>query len=303
MSAVPSVVDARDATHAPRRPRWSSWRRNRAVRAILSYPPALIAACILLIVLLGAVLGPLLLPFDPNNTSLADALLAPGTAGHLFGTDEVGRDVFVRVLAGARVSLIVGLVGASSTAIIGCLVGLVAGWFRGTLGAVLMRLVDLQIAFPFLLFAITVASVVGSGLGILLALFSLWFWGPYARVAEGLTISLAKREFVESAKTIGATTPRILLRHVLPQLLSPVLVLWSFSFATLIIAEASLSFLGLGIPPPTATWGSMLAEGRSNLNTAWWLAIFPGIAISITVWSINILGDRLRDILDRRIQV
>jgi peptide/nickel transport system permease protein len=249
-----------------------------------------------------ALVAPFLLANDPNEVKLSDAFAEPSLdGGHILGTDPLGRDVFARIVAGARVSLLVGAVGATGTAIIGCTIGLVAGWFRGPTGATLMRLADLQLAFPFLLFAITVSAVLGAGLKTLLILFSIWSWGGYARISEGLTLSLSKREFIEAARCIGANTPRILFKHILPQLTSPVLVLWSFSFAGLIIAEASLSFLGMGIRPPMASWGSMLSEGRQYLRTSWWLLICPGVAIILTVWAINTVGDRFRDAVDRRL--
>jgi peptide/nickel transport system permease protein len=264
------------------------------------------AVIFLVLLIFGALVGPSLLKWDPNQVRLRDAFQAPQfslnpRAVHVLGTDELGRDVFTRVLIGGRVSLLIGVVGASGTAVVGCAIGLVAGWYRGVVGASLMRFADLQIAFPFLIFAITIEAVLGHGLGVMLLLFTIWSWGGYARVAEGMTLSLTQREFIEASRSVGAGTLRILFRHLLPQLTSPVLVLWSFSFAGLVIAEASLSFLGLGISPPTASWGSMLSEGRQFLQTAWWLVAFPGLAISMTVWGMNTLGDRLRDVLDRRI--
>ena len=289
----------------PERSRLARFANSRPVRGILSYPPSLFGVTILFLVLLTAAVGPFIVPHDPDDVDLTNALAGPGLGdglgGNILGTDDLGRDVLARVIAGARISLLVGLVGATGTAVIGCVIGAVAGWFRGPIGALGMRIADLQLAFPFLLFAITVTSVLGSGLVVLLLIFSVWSWGSYARVAEGLTLSLKSREFVQAARTIGATDLRIIFRHILPQLTSPVLVLWSFSFATLIIAEASLSFLGMGIRPPASSWGSMLADGRGYLRTAWWLVVYPGLAISLTVWSINTVGDRIRDVIDRRL--
>lgn len=280
---------------------------SRSVRGMLRYPPSLLALLFLVLLVFAAIAGPAILGHDPNAVDLTQAFKSPAfvdpRTGYLLGTDNVGRDVLTRVIIGGRVSLLVGFIGSTATAAIGCIVGLFAGWFRGILGAVLMRLTDLQLAFPFLIFAITVTAILGTGLTILILLFTVWFWGGYARISEGLTLSLSKREFIEAERTLGASTPRILFRHVLPQFTSPILVLWSFSFAILIIAEASLSFLGMGVPPPTASWGSMLSDGRQYLTTAWWLAVFPGLAISLTVWAINTVGDRLRDVIDRRIQL
>lgn len=307
MTSDPAVIsDERLAGLVERRSRWASIFRSRMFTGLFGYPPALIAIVLIGMVLLLAIFGPSLMTWDPYTTVLSDAFQGPDfsfnpNATHVLGTDSVGRDVLIRLMMGARVSLTVGFVGATGAAIIGCFIGLVAGWFRGWVGAVLMRLADLQIAFPFLVFAITVTAVLGPGLWVMLVMFCVWSWGGYARVVEGMTLSLRNREFVEAARTIGAGTGRILYQHVLPQLMSPLLVLWSFSFAILIIAEASLSFLGMGIRPPMASWGVMLAEGRQYLRTAWWLVFFPGALISMTVWSINTIGDRLRDVVDRRL--
>jgi peptide/nickel transport system permease protein len=289
---------------AQRSTREKIWN-HRLVLGFVRYPPAFVALIIASFFLFFAFMAPLIVAWDPNKPVLNDTLTPPVwsfafNSVHSLGTDTVGRDVFVRILMGGRVSILLGVTGATGAATIGVVLGLIAGWKRGVVGAFIMRWADLQIALPLLLMALTVAAVFGPGLHILLILFSLWFWGPYARISEGLTLSLKNREFVEAARSIGATPRRIVFRHVLPHLFSPLLVLWSFSCAILIIIEASLSFLGVGIPPPTASWGSMLAEGRQYLHRAYWLAMMPGAAISMMVWSINTLGDRLRDVIDQR---
>ena len=278
---------------------------HRYVVGFIRYPPAAVALVVVVFFVTMAMLGPYIISWNPDKPDLRSALQPPDwniaiNSHHLLGTDSVGRDVFARILVGGRVSILLGVVGASGAATIGVILGMTAGWNRGVVGAIIMRWADLQIALPLLLMALTIAAVFGPGLHILLILFAVWFWGPYARISEGLTLSVKNREFVEAARTIGAAPPRIVARHVFPHLISPLLVLWSFSAAILIIIEASLSFLGVGIPPPTASWGSMLAEGRQFLHRASWLAIYPGVAISLTVWSINTLGDRLRDVVDRR---
>ncbi len=278
---------------------------HRYVIGFIRYPPAFFALVVVSFFITMAMLGPYLITWDPDKPDLRAALQGPDysifvNSHHILGTDSVGRDVFTRILVGGRVSILLGVVGATGAATIGVILGMTAGWNRGVVGAIIMRWADLQIALPLLLMALTIAAVFGPGLHILLILFAVWFWGPYARISEGLTLSVKNREFVEAARTIGAAPPRIVARHVFPHLISPLLVLWSFSAAILIIIEASLSFLGVGIPPPTASWGSMLAEGRQFLHRASWLAIYPGVAISLTVWSINTLGDRLRDVVDRR---
>ena len=278
---------------------------HRMVLGFVRYPPAFIASIIAIFFLFFAIFGTFVVSWDPNKPVLSETLDPPAYSlafndVHMLGTDTVGRDVFMRILMGGRVSILLGITGATGALTIGVFLGLIAGWKRGAVGATIMRWADLQIALPLLLMALTVAAVFGPGLHILLILFSLWFWGPYARISEGLTLSLKNREFVEAARSIGCSPTRIVFRHVLPHLFSPLLVLWSFSCAILIIIEASLSFLGVGIPPPTASWGSMLAEGRQYLHRAYWLAMFPGLAISMMVWSINTLGDRLRDVIDQR---
>jgi peptide/nickel transport system permease protein len=300
VGAAPEVFQL----NSDRNRRQKFWN-HRYVIGFVRYPPAAFALVIVTFFVTMALLGPYVISWDPDKPDLRSALQSPDfslaiNSHHILGTDSVGRDVFTRILVGGRVSLMLGVVGATGAATIGVMLGMIAGWNRGVVGAIIMRWADLQIALPLLLMALTIAAVFGPGLHILLILFAVWFWGPYARISEGLTLSVKNREFVEAARTIGATPPRIVARHVFPHLISPLLVLWSFSAAILIIIEASLSFLGVGIPPPTASWGSMLAEGRQFLHRASWLAIYPGVAISLTVWSINTLGDRLRDVVDRR---
>lgn len=281
--------------------------RSRLARGLFRNPPTVVAIIVLTIIVLGAVFGPIVIQHEPNGTDLRNTLQAPAlqnpVTGHPLGTDQVGRDVLVRTMIAARISLLVGLGGATGAALVGTMIGLVAGWQRGYTGALLMRFADLQIAFPFLLLAITVAAVVGPGLVVLITLFTLGSWGTYSRVAEGLTLSISRQEFVEAARSIGAHPARILFIHVFPHLISALMVLWSFNVAIFIILEASLSFLGLGIPPPTSSLGSLLATGRAHLNEAWWLAVVPGVAISVLVWSINTVGDRVRDVIDRRMQL
>ena len=290
---------------AAQRSTWQKIWNHRMVMGFVRYPPAFVALIIATFFLFFALFAPFIVSWDPNKPVLADTLQPPEwgimfNSVHVLGTDTVGRDIFTRTLMGGRTSILLGFTGATGARSIGVVLGMIAGWKRGIVGATIMRWADLQIALPLLLMALTVAAVFGPGLHILLILFSLWFWGPYARISEGLTLSLKNREFVEAARSIGATPGRIVFRHVLPHLFSPLLVLWSFSCAILIIIEASLSFLGVGIPPPTASWGGMLAEGRQYLHRAYWLAMIPGAAISMMVWSINTLGDRLRDVIDQR---
>jgi peptide/nickel transport system permease protein len=254
-----------------------------------------------------AVLAPALAPADPARNDLLARLTPPawmdgGRWDHPLGTDTLGRDVVSRLLYGARVSLVVGFSAVILAGALGVALGLVSGYYGGRLDDVLMRLGDVQLAFPALVLAIAVLAVVGSGLGNVVLVLGVTGWVTYARIARGETLSLRHREFVEGARALGARDTAILWRHVLPNVLPSITVVATFSVARTIIAEASLSFLGLGIPPPGPSWGAMLDEGRNYLTTGWWLALFPGLAILAVVLGINIVGDWLRDTLDPRLE-
>jgi len=254
-----------------------------------------------------AALAPALAPDDPTRNDLLARLTPPvwvdgGSWAHPLGTDTLGRDVVSRLLYGARVSLSVGFAAVILAGTLGVALGLVAGYYGGRLDDALMRLGDVQLAFPALVLAIAVLAVVGSGLGNVVLVLGVTGWVTYARIARGETLSLRHREFVEGARALGARDTAILWRHVLPNVLPSITVVATFSVARTIIAEASLSFLGLGIPPPAPSWGAMLDEGRNYLTTGWWLALFPGLAILALVLGINVVGDWLRDTLDPRLE-
>jgi peptide/nickel transport system permease protein len=255
----------------------------------------------------AALVAPALAPADPVRNDLLARLTPPawlpgGSWEHPLGTDTLGRDVVSRLLYGARVSLIVGLSAVVVAGVLGLALGLVAGYYGGRLDDVLMRLGDVQLAFPALVLAVAVLAVVGSGLGTIVLVLGVTGWVTYARIARGEALSLRHREFVEGARALGAGDMAILWRHVLPNVLPPITVVATFSIARTIIAEASLSFLGLGLPPPAPSWGAMLDEGRNYLTTGWWLALFPGLAILVVVLGINVIGDWLRDTLDPRVE-
>ena len=255
----------------------------------------------------AAVLAPALAPDDPVRNDLLERLTPPmwvpgGSARHPLGTDTLGRDVVSRLLYGARVSLIVGFSAVVLAGTLGVVLGLVAGYYGGRLDDLLMRVGDVQLAFPALVLAIAVLAVLGSGLGNVVLVLGVTGWVTYARIARAEALSLRHREFVESARALGARDAGILWRHVLPNVLPPLVVVATFSVARTIIAEASLSFLGLGLPPPAPSWGAMLDEGRNYLTTGWWLALFPGVAILAVVLGINLVGDWLRDALDPRVE-
>jgi peptide/nickel transport system permease protein len=268
---------------------------------------ATIGAVIVGLVVVAALAAPLLATSDPTEQDLAVVLKPPfwledGSLQHPLGTDHLGRDVYSRLIYGAQISLTISVMAALLGAAVGVAAGLVAGYRGGRLGAVIMRIVDLNLAFPLILLALAVVALLGANLKNLIIVMTITTWMIYARVVRGLTLALREREFVQAVRALGAPDARIIARHILPNLLAPVLVIWTLEVARVILMESALSFLGLGVPPPTPTWGRMLAEGRDYLTVAGWIAIFPGIAIMVTVLGINFLGDGLRDLLDPQLR-
>ena len=260
----------------------------------------LLLAALAVTAALGA---PLLAPHDPVTADFAQGLKPPGTPGHPWGTDQLGRDLFSRVLYGARVALFIGLCTVLLTAVAGGLVGLLAGFFEGWAGAVLMRLADVQLSFPFILLALTINAIVGLGLRNIIISLAAAGWVVYARVVRGEVLSVKQREYVQAAAALGMGRHRILFRHVLPNVAPSIIIVASLQFSQFIVAEAAISFLGFGVQPPTPAWGSMLSESRDFLYVAWWLAAFPGAALALTALGINLVGDWLRDILDPKFRV
>lgn len=282
---------------------------NRALRSLTCAKWPILAIVILIVVSFAAVFGPSLAPRDPNRQNIMTRLqepLKPNRVGHVdfvLGTDGLGRDVFSRLIYGARVSLLVGLTAVVIGGALGTSLGLLAGYFGGRIDDVIMRLADIQLAFPFILLAIMFLVVLGPGLINLILILGIGQWVTYARIARGQTMSLREKEYVEAARALGSRTGSILFATILPNILAPLTVIASFNVASVILAEASLSFLGLGVPPTVPSWGAMLAESRDQLLAGrWWLAIFPGVAIMLTVLAFNILGDWLRDFLDPRLK-
>jgi len=267
-----------------------------------------LALVILLATAVAAAFGPALAPFDPNRQNLVLRLADPmssGPDGSVFwlGSDVLGRDVLTRLLYGARISLLVGIAAIVVGGTIGIVAGLLSGYFGGWVDDVIMRLGDIQLAFPFILLAIMFLVVLGSGIWNLILVLGVGQWVTYARIVRADTLSLREKEFVEAARALGDSTTSIIFRTILPNILAPLTVIASFNVASVILSEAALSFLGLGVPPSVPTWGSMLAESRDTLvANKWWLAVFPGVAIVLTVLSFNILGDWLRDFLDPRLR-
>ena len=291
-------------------PRETEFRRElrRAVRVMVEARWPVLAVIILLATAIAAAFGPALAPFDPNRQNLVLRLADPmssGPDGSVFwlGSDVLGRDVLTRLLYGARVSLLVGIAAIGVGGTIGIVAGLLSGYFGGWVDDLIMRLGDIQLAFPFILLAIMFLVVLGSGIWNLILVLGVGQWVTYARIVRADTLSLREKEFVEAARALGDSTASIIFRTILPNILAPLTVIASFNVASVILSEAALSFLGLGVPPSVPTWGSMLAESRDTLlANKWWLAVFPGVAIVLTVLSFNILGDWLRDFLDPRLR-
>lgn len=289
----------------------SSWRYslNRALKSLWRAKWPILAIIILFVVTVAALLGPALAPKDPNRQNIIARLqqpLTPSRSGqleHLLGTDGLGRDILSRLIYGARISLLVGLTAVLIGGTLGTLLGMMAGYFGGRIDDIIMRITDIQLAFPFILLAIMFLIVLGPGVINLILILGIGQWDTYARIARGQTISQREKEYVEAARALGARPMSILIKTILPNILAPLIVIASFNIASVILSEAALSFLGLGVPPTVPTWGGMLAESRDQLLAGrWWLAIFPGVAIMATALSFNILGDWLRDFLDPRLR-
>jgi peptide/nickel transport system permease protein len=269
---------------------------------------ALFGVIVVLVVVAAALVAPWISPFDPVEQDLENRLKAPGwrdAAGglHVMGTDHLGRDLLARVIYGARPALLVGFAAVVISGLLGMATGLLSGYWGGRTDDVLMRLADIQLAFPFILLAIAVIGVLGPSLPTIIAVIGVSSWVIYARVVRGAVLSLREREFVQAAHALGGRDGRILARHILPNVFTPWLVVATLDMARVIVIESALSFLGLGVQPPTPTWGGMLADGRVYISTAWWLATFPGLAILVAVLGINLFGDGLRDTLDPRLKV
>jgi peptide/nickel transport system permease protein len=253
-------------------------------------------------VLLSALAAPWLTPHDPLLADFAAGLKPPGTPGHPLGTDQLGRDLLARVLYGARLALFIGLCTVVATAVVGGLLGLVAGFVERWPSTVLMRLADVQLSFPFVLLALTINAIVGLGLRNIILSLSAAGWVVFARVVRGEVLSVKQRDFVHAAAALGVGRGRLLFRHVLPNVAPSLIVVASLQFSQFVVAEAAISFLGFGVQPPTPAWGSMLSESRDYLYIAWWLAAFPGAALALTALGVNLVGDWLRDTLDPKLR-
>ncbi|MFB3820264.1 MAG: oligopeptide ABC transporter permease [Candidatus Methylomirabilales bacterium] len=271
---------------------WRQFRRNEL---------AIGGAIVVLLLTGAALLAPLLAPYDPAAYDVKQILLPPSWS-HPFGTDQLGRDVLSRMLFGARISMAVGFISVGIAVLIGALIGVAAGYYGGRTDELLMRFVDLMLNFPRLFLLLTLIALLRPSIWVIMAVIGLTGWMGMARLVRGEILSLKEREFVQSARALGASDARIMFRHVLPNSLVPVLVSATLGVAGAILAESGLSFLGLGVQPPTPSWGNILIDGKANIEIAWWLSVFPGLAILVTVLAYNLLGEGLRDALDPRLR-
>jgi len=280
-------------------------RRKRAVGAFLRDRLA-VAGCVLLGALVVSALWPVgWLPHPPADSDLdarltPPAFLAGGISKHPLGTDNLGRDLLSRMMYGARFSLFVALSAVVIGASLGTTAGVLAGYRGGLLDVVLMRLVDVQLAFPLLLLIIAIIAVLGRGLTVLIVVIGIPAWAHYARIVRASTLSVASTQYIEAARALGGGELRLIIRHILPNLATPIVILTTFEIARMLLIESAVSFLGLGIQPPTPSWGTMIADGRNHIYEGWWVSTIPGLAICLAVLAFNFIGDGLRDVLDPR---
>lgn len=303
--AAPAAQDNKSATAASmlsRRPSASVsqrfWRSRRAV----------VGVTFLLFISVVALLSPVIAPYDAQDQDPARVQLPPFSTAedgtfHLLGTDALGRDLLSRMMYGGRISLLVGITVVVVACLIGVPLGLLSGYFGRALDTIIMRLVDIQLAVPFILLAIAIMAVLGTGLWNVIFVLGVSSWVGYARIVRGTVLSLREQPFIESAHCVGMSDGRVISRHLLPNVWTPVIVLATQGVGGAILAESSLTFLGLGISPLVPTWGAMIADGRNYLTTAWWISTFPGLLLTFTVLSIYFLGDGLRDVLDPRLRL
>lgn len=270
------------------------WQRFRANRF------AVAGAVVVVVMFALSFLAPFITPYDPNTLDAYHVLLPP-SASHWFGTDEVGRDVFTRMVYGARISLLVGFVAIGIATLIGTVVGLVAGYYGGWVDSLLMRFVDVMFCFPTFFLILAVITLREPSIVNIMLIIGLTGWMGVARLVRAEVLSLRERDFVLAARTIGCSDFRIIFRHIMPNALGPVLVYATLGIAGAILTESSLSFLGIGVPPPTPSWGNILTSGKEFLEFAWWLFLFPGVAITITSLSYYLVGEGIRDALDPRL--
>lgn len=304
LGSAEATSESAEATRAieGRSPWLLAWRRLRSDRVAIG------ALAVILLLALFAILAPVVAHFVGFGPAVQDRVHGTDVNGlpvgpnslHPLGTDNLGRDILVRIAYGARISLLVGVVATALATCAGIVVGLTAGYYRGVIDTLLSRFMDVVLSFPFLLFAIALVAVAGPSLQIAIGVIAFFSWAAIGRIVRGQTLSLREKEYVEAAKSLGASDVRIMFIDILPNLLAPVIVLATLLIPTAIVFEATLSFLGLGVPPPTPTWGGMLSDALQYYQEAWWFMIFPAIALLITTLAFNLLGDGIRDALDPR---
>lgn len=289
LTSIDRVLESRRGLSLPRLRRWP------------------VSSIIILFFLAVAGIGaPWVAPYDPTESSLDDRHISPvffgGSRDHILGTDPLGRDILSRVIHGARISMMVAAVALGAGGVFGTVVGLVSGYFGGWIDEILMRIVDIKFSLPLILIALALALIFGPSLQLLLGLLAFLVWGGFARQVRGEVLVIKELDYVAMARVAGASIPRILYKHIFPGVMNTVVVVATLQVGSIILAEASLSFLGAGIPPPTPAWGSMVASGRLYIDTAWWDSLIPGLAIAITVVAFTLLGDWVRDRVDPRLR-
>ncbi len=308
--ATTASVDGQTAWRHTWGIRWRLWWRNAAEfwRELRKHPIAVVALAVIILYILAAIFAPQITTHNPERGSLRERLRPPawqegGSWDYPLGTDAQGRDIYTRIVYGARVSLLVGFICVAVSVVVGLALGAASGYYRGKLDSGLSRFADLLMAFPFLIFAIGVMAFMGPGFATLILAMTFKGWVEFFRLARGDMMSEKTREYVEAAKVTGQRHWQIILREMIPNIIQGIFVLATLRMGFFIVTEASLSFLGLGIQPPTPAWGSIVADGRNNLLNAWWVSTFPGLAIVILVLAIDLFGEALRDILDPRLKI
>jgi len=293
------TVAVRGKEKCPAKPDSFSFRKY-AVRRFVQNRGAVLGSVLFAALILSAILAPWIAPYDPYEVS--PNRLARPSREHPLGTDALGRDVLSRILYGGRISLQVGVIAVGIAAVTGTALGLIAGYFEGWVDHLIMRLMEVMLAFPGILLAMAIMAVLGSGLFNVMIAVGIASVPSYTRLVRGVTLSVKQNEYVQAARALGSGIGRIMLRHLVPNIAAPIVVLSTLGVASAILTCAGLSFIGLGAPPPTAEWGAMLAADRVYLRRAWWVVAFPGLAITISVLAINLVGDGLRDALDPRLK-
>ncbi len=278
------------------------------LKRFISNPGAVVGMLILVVIVTVAIFAPFLAPHNPDEVDPIKRFRPPfwvtpkGSTDYLLGTDAVGRDILSRIMYGARISLLIGVISVSLACMLGVTLGMVAGYYGKWVDNLVSRLLEIQLAYPLILFAISITAVLGSSLPNLIVVLAIANWPVYTRVVRGQVLSIKEQQYIEAVRSIGCRNYQIIFKHILPNVLPTVMVLATLQLGTVLILEAGLSFLGLGVEPTIPTWGSMLNEGRNYILTAWWAETFPGLAITLTVLGVNLFGDWLRDVLDPKLR-